>query len=122
MNVVEAVKEVLIHNVYSGVLPYLEKILVSGEDTLAKRIVVEILATSGYIEKVIKNASLKESRLGLREMELLTALVNSGAHYSIEAALLVLDSQERRNVFAKISEIDKAIAEHLEQKIKGAIK
>lgn len=121
LNVIGIVKEALISQIDTA-LPYLEKILMSSQDDLAKRIVVEILATGDYTEKIIRSAALEETSLASSEMNLLAALMSSGAYYSIEAAFLVLNAQERENALIRLREINEDFAEQLAQKIKGTVK
>lgn len=119
LNVVEAAGEILAKHSEAS-LPYLEKLL-TGDDGLAKRKATEILATSGLIEKLVRGA-LKDNVSDSHQMELIAALIGTGAHYSIESAVLRLELPERLEMIGKIKSIDDGFARHLLGKSQGMIK
>ncbi|MDD5731095.1 MAG: HEAT repeat domain-containing protein [Candidatus Omnitrophica bacterium] len=120
LNVVEAAGDILTINAEAA-LPYLEKML-TGDDSLAKRKAIEVLATGGLIEKLICGSLKDNPPGGPHQMKLIAVLIGSGAHYSIESAVLGLGPQERMDMIEKIKSIDGAFGQHLLEKSQGLIK
>lgn len=119
LSVVEAAGGIL--SKYSeAALPYLENSL-TGDDDLARKKATEIMATSGIIDKLVRGL-LKREVLVPDQMKLVAALIETGAHYSIESAVLGLGLKERMEMIEKIKNIDEAFGRHLLQKSQGLIK
>ncbi|MDD4940126.1 MAG: HEAT repeat domain-containing protein [Candidatus Omnitrophica bacterium] len=119
LSVIETAGDILMKYTEAA-LPYLEKPL-TGDDDLARRKTTEIMATGGFIEKLVRELP-KDDSSEKRRMKLIAALKGSGAHYSIESAVLGLGVRERAEAIEKIKGIDEDCGRHLLQKSRGLIK
>lgn len=119
LNVVETAGDILAMYAEAA-LPYLEKLL-TGDDNLAKRKAIEVLATCGFIEKLVRG-SLQGIPPGAHQMKLIDILIRSGAHYSIESAVLRLGPRECADMTEKIKSMNEDFGQHLLQKTQGLIK
>ncbi|MFH1189090.1 MAG: HEAT repeat domain-containing protein [Candidatus Omnitrophota bacterium] len=117
LNVIEAAKDILMRNVEAA-LPCIEDVL-DGKDGLAKRVAVEILARTGYMDTIVKNALSKEASASSEALILLAGAIKTGAHFSIESAALKLDAAGRDTLLDMIRGMDKNFAGYLHDRLRG---
>ncbi|HOW35169.1 MAG TPA: HEAT repeat domain-containing protein [Candidatus Omnitrophota bacterium] len=114
--VIDGVKKVLAKHIENA-LPYLENFL-AGEDPLSRNIAVEIIESSGYIEKLYTDLLAGGATRG-KALDLLKRMVKAGAYNGLDPALYSLDKGQYREILGSLREIDETVARRIEENLKG---
>lgn len=117
LSVVDSLKSIMIEHVDAAAI-YLEKFLHS-EDDIAKRTAIEVMDTSGYIAKLLKDILSEGGTDKDRAMKLLEGLIVSRAYLSLEVVLSDMNPSERHRIIHIIEGINKDAAEYLDKKMKA---
>jgi len=115
LSVIDSVKNVMAEHM-EATLPYIEKFLY-GEDEISKRVALEVMGSSGYIEKVLKDILGGNEQEKRRAEYLLKGLVLSRAHSGLQGAILVFPKDKRKELLELVRNIDSAMADHIEKDI-----
>ena len=115
----DAVKKTMVHNI-DAALPYLERLIHEGGDML-KKDCVEVLEDSGYLLILFKKLLSENAEAKNKAVNLLKEIMNSGAHLGLESALAGLGEETQKRILQIISDIDKALSEHIDKKIRHQI-
>jgi HEAT repeat protein len=113
----ETVKQAMASNIETS-LAYIEK-FIQEDDKKLKKDCAQILEDSGYISILFKQILSREAHIRDRGVRLLEGVISSGAHLGLESALAGFDKESRKEVIRMIAQINKGLAEHIDQKLKN---
>lgn len=115
----DTVKRVMAQNIEAS-LPHIEKFIREDNMTL-KKDCVEMLEDSGYLGTLFKDLLSRDEKLKNKALYLLKEIVTSGAHLGLEDTLAGLGKESRNNILQVVATFNRALAEHIDKKIKHEI-
>ena len=92
---------------------------ISGALPGAKAHCLEILQQTGCVIKILRDAMNEDGATHGKGMQLLKALLEAGAHFSLEEAMAELTQQEREKALQRIDALDAGKAAHIRMKLQN---
>jgi len=101
-------------------LPYLEAHMCDKQEG-CKIDCAETFEEAGYFEVLFEDILSGDANAKAKAVSLLKCIIKSGIHFGIEAVLSAFEKNAYEKLLQEISNIDTALAEHIDKKVKRQI-